>query len=231
MWPRGVLGTAALVLGTAALAAVIRRTSLRWGAAPDEILLALPGDELVPCADLQSTRAVTVHAGPDDVWPWIAQLGQGRGGFYSYDRLENLLGCDLHSADVIRPEWQDLRVGDQVRLAPEMPLTVAVADPGHALVLTGGIMMGTVPSPWTFSWAFVLREAGDGSTRLLVRERYGYTAWWAGLVAEPTELVSLVMTRKMLRGIQHRVQQARPVEPEPSLSNAGRRWVARPLRR
>jgi hypothetical protein len=198
---------------------------MRWGATPDEILLALPGDELMPYADLQSTRAVTVHAGPDDVWPWIAQLGQGRGGFYSYDRLENLLGCDLHSSDVIRPEWQDLRVGDQVRLAPEMPLTVAVADPGRALVLTGGIMMGVVPSPWTFSWAFVLRDAGDGSTRLVVRERYGYTAWWAALVAEPTELVSLVMTRKMLRGIQDRVQRMGPAEPEQGPSTAASRSV------
>ena len=81
-------------------------------------------------------------------------------------------------------------------------------------------MMGAVPSPWTFSWAFVLREAGDGSTRLVVRERYGYTAWWAWLVAEPAELVSLVMTRKMLHGIQHRAQRARQAEPEPSPSNA-----------
>jgi len=214
MWPRRVLWTSVFVLGTVALSALIRRTSLRWGATPDEIRLALPGDELMPSADLQSTRAVTVRAEADDVWPWIVQLGQGRGGFYSYDRLENLLGCDLHSADAIRPEWQDVRVGDVVRLAPEMPLTVAVADPGHALVLTGGIMMGSVPSPWAFSWAFVLREAGDGSTRLVVRERYAYTARWAGLVAEPTELVSLVMTRKMLHGIQHRASATRPAVPE-----------------
>jgi hypothetical protein len=128
----------------------------------------------------------------------------------------------MHSSDVIMPEWQDIRVADQVRLAPEMPLTVAVADPGHALVLTGGLMMGTVPSPWTFSWAFVLRDAGDGSTRLVVRERYVYTAWWAGLVVEPTELVSFLMSRTMLRGIQRRVQrQVPPPERSPSIATGG----------
>jgi hypothetical protein len=203
-----------LVLGVVTLAAVTRRFSLRWGATPDEAAGALPGDELMPRADLQSTRAVTVQAGVNDVWPWIAQLGQGRGGFYSYDRLENLLGCDLHSSDVVLPQWQSIGIGDEVRLAPEMPLTVATADPGHALVLTGGIMMGTVPSPWTFGWAFVLRDAGDGSTRLVVRERYGYTAWWAGLVVEPTELVSFVMSQKMMRGIKRRAERAVPAAPE-----------------
>jgi hypothetical protein len=223
MWPRKVLGTSSFVLAAAALVAVIRRSSLRWGATPHERVRALPGDGLMLRAHLQSTRAVTVDAGADDVWPWIAQLGQGRGGFYSYDRLENLLGCDMHSSDVVLPQWQNAVVGDEVRLAPEMPLTVAVADAGHALVLTGGILIGAVPSPWTFSWAFVLLDAGNGSTRLVVRERYGYTAWWAALVVEPTELVSLVMSLKMLRGIKERAERALRSAPErgPSVASVG----------
>ncbi|WP_198950514.1 hypothetical protein [Kineosporia sp. A_224] len=174
-------------------------------------------------ADLQSTRALTIHAGSASVWPWVAQLGQGRGGFYSYDRVENLLGCDIHSSDVVLPGHQDISVGDQIRLAPQMPLTVAVADPGAGLVLTGGILMGAMPSPWTFSWAFVLADAGHGSTRLLVRERYGYTARWAALVVEPTSLVSLVMTRKMLRGIKERAERLQSAvnAPDPSTVTAG----------
>jgi hypothetical protein len=99
----------------AAGVALVRARSLRWGATYEELNTALPGDELVPDADLTATRAVTVDAGAGDVWPWIAQLGQGRGGFYSYDVLENLVGLDIHSADRIVPEWQGIEVGDEVK--------------------------------------------------------------------------------------------------------------------
>lgn len=80
--------------------------------------------------DLTATRAITVRAPASGVWPWIAQLGQGRGGFYSYDFLENLAGCDVHSADRIVPEWQDVVVGDEVRLAPQATLAVACLEQG-----------------------------------------------------------------------------------------------------
>jgi hypothetical protein len=96
-----------------------------------------------------ATRAITVHAPAAQVWPWIAQLGQGRGGFYSYDTLENLVGCDIHSADRIVPQWQDLKVGDQVKLHPEVGLGVAVVEQGRVLVLRGGVPMGSVPPPTT----------------------------------------------------------------------------------
>jgi hypothetical protein len=89
-----------------------------------------------------ATRAITVHTSADQVWLWIAQLGQGRGGFYSYDALENLVGCHIHSADRVVPEWQNLKVGDQVNLHPEVRLGVAVMEPGRALVLCGGVPMG-----------------------------------------------------------------------------------------
>jgi hypothetical protein len=101
--------------------------------------MVLPGDELMPDADLTATRAVTVEAGADAVWPWIAQLGQGRGGFYSYDLIENLVGCEIHSADRIVPEWQSIDVGDEVNLHPEVGLIAAGVAPGRALVLRGGV--------------------------------------------------------------------------------------------
>src|SRR3979411_1439588 len=91
-----------------------RRRQLRWGATDTESEEQLPGDDLIGNADISATRAITVRASADEVWPWIAQLGQGRGGFYSYDFLENLVGCDIHSADRIVPEWQDVEVGDEV---------------------------------------------------------------------------------------------------------------------
>jgi len=148
-------------------------------------------------------------------------LGQGRGGFYSYDFLENLVGCDIHSADRIVPEWQDVGVGDEVKLHPKVALAVAALEPGRSLVLRGGVPMGNTPPPYDFTWAFVLRERPDRTTRLLVRERYAYTRRWAPLVVEPVEAVSFVMSQKMLRGIRDRAERTagRPLEsPTPNRS-------------
>jgi hypothetical protein len=197
------------VTATALVAAVLagRRRQLRWGARREELAARLPGDDIVPDPDLVATRAITVRASPADVWPWIVQLGQNRGGFYSYDALENLVGCDIHSADRIVPAWQDVTVGDEVTLAPEVPLTVAVADPPRAFVLSGAVPVGGAGPPYDFSWSFVLDDRDDG-TRLLVRERYHYTRWWAPLLVEPVAVVSFVMHQRMLRGIRDRAEQA-----------------------
>src|ERR1035437_1370405 len=98
----------ALAVGGAVAAAVFRARYLRWGASDEEVEMTLPGDLIVPRAELTATRAITIHTPPAGVWPWIAQLGQGRGGFYRYDSLENLFGCDIHSADRIVPGWQQI---------------------------------------------------------------------------------------------------------------------------
>jgi hypothetical protein len=189
--------------------AFARGRYLRWGATDDELNVALPGDEIVATADLTATRAVTVRVAGARVWPWIAQVGQGRGGFYSYDFLENLAGCDIHSAERAVPEWQSIDVGDVVHLTPEVGLSVAVVELGRALVLRGGVPIGRMPPPYDFTWAFVLRDQADGSTRLVVRERYSYSRRWARLLVEPAELISFVMSQRMLRGIKERAE--RPV--------------------
>jgi hypothetical protein len=190
------------------LKALGRRWMADWGATTEELAAQLPGDELIEGTDLTSTRAVTVYARAADIWPWIAQLGQGRGGFYSYDALENLVGCDVHSADRVVPEWQDVVVGAEVKLAPEVAMTVAAVEPGRALVLRGGVPIGLSPAPFDCTWAFVLNEEPDGTTRLVSRERYEYLRWWSALVVEPTSLISFVMSRKMLRGIAERAERA-----------------------
>jgi hypothetical protein len=191
----------------AAYVLLVRRWHLRWGATDDEVGTTLPGDALLPDPDLSATRAVTIDADAHDVWPWLAQLGQARGGFYSYDVLENVFArCNIHSADRIVPEWQHITVGDEVRLHPEVALSVAIAEPGRALVLRGGVPMGQAPAPYDFTWAFVLRDQPDGSTRLVVRERYAYTQPWARVLVEAAEAVSFVMSRKMLRGIRDRAE-------------------------
>jgi hypothetical protein len=200
--------TATAVVSTVA---ALRSRALSWGATHAEVDAALPGDELVLHAGLSTTRAVTIQADPAAVWPWVAQLGQGRGGFYSYDALENLVGCDIHSADEIVAEWQAVEVGDEVRLHPDAGLRVAVVEPGRALVLRGEVPMGSAPPPYDFTWAFVVSDAPDGNTRLLVRERYGYVQGWAPLLVEPVSWVSFVMSRRMLLGIRDRAE--RSVDP------------------
>jgi hypothetical protein len=199
--------------GTAAVAAFVvasRRRYLRLGATAAEAAMSLSGDAILPRADLVATRAITIEAPPPKVWPWLVQMGQGRGGFYSYDALENLVGCDLHSADRIVDEWQELAVGDAVRLHPDVPLTVAEIEEGSAIVLRGGVPLGDTPPPYDFTWAFVLRDGADGTTRLVIRERWAYHQRWARLVVEPAEAVSAVMSHKMLRGIKDRAEGARP---------------------
>ena len=183
-----------------------RPQQLRWGATDQESDGFLPGDDLIANPDLTATRAITVHTSAEQVWPWIAQLGQGRGGFYSYDVLENFVGCDIHSADQIVPEWQDITVGDQVRLHPEVGLAVAALERGRSLVLRGGVPIGNTSPPYDFTWAFVLQEQPDGTTRLLVRKLYAYTQRWAPFLAEAVTVVSFVMSHKMLRGIRDRAE-------------------------
>jgi hypothetical protein len=196
-----------VVAGAAAAYVLARPHLLRWGATDQEFDEPLPGDELVAKADLTATRAITIRASADQVWPWIAQLGQGRGGFYSYDLLENLIGADIHSADRIVPELQGIDIGDEVLLGPEFGYEVALLERGRSLVLRGGFPMENVAPPYDATWAFVLRDEPDGTTRLLVRERYAYKRPWAPLIVEPTEALSFVMSQKMLRGIKDRAER------------------------
>lgn len=206
-----VLALAAALAG--AYAAAGRRWQLQWGATADEVAAPLPGDELVSSAHLVATRAIAIDTPADRVWPWLAQLGQGRGGFYSYDRLENLVGCDVHSADHIEPAWQHPRVGDPFHLHPDVALEVVEVAPGHALVVRGAVAAtgatgdAEAAPPYDFSWAFVVRDDRAGRSRLVVRERYRYTQRWAPALVEPVAIVSLVMTQRMLRGIRERAER------------------------
>ncbi len=210
---------AGLAVATAAAGAglvAVWQRQLKWGATAREAADPLPGDDLIPAADLCATRAITRRAPAGRVWPWIAQIGQGRGGFYSYDCLENLTGCRIRSADRIVPQWQAIGAGDEVRLAPRVALTVAAVTPGRSLVLRGAVPTGTGGPPYDFTWAFVVDERPDGTTRLLIRERYGYTRRWARYLVEPVEFISLIMTQKMLRGIRDRAERLEVADGGPN---------------
>jgi len=214
MSSRYVMGLSAAASAAAAYILVARPRQLRWGATDEESEGPLPGDDLIENPDITATRAITIRASAAQVWPWIAQLGQGRGGFYSYDFLENLVGCDIHSADRIVAEWQDIGVGDEVRLAPKVGLGVAVVEQGRSLVLRGGIPLGNTAPPYDFTWAFLLRDAPDETTRLIARERYAYARRWAPILVEPVEAVSFAMSQKMLRGIRDRAERAAATRSE-----------------
>ena len=112
------------------------------------------------------------------------------------------------------PQWQDLKPGDQVRLAPQAGLAVAHLEAARSLVLRGAVPMGKAAPPYDFTWAFVLNDEPDGTTRLLVRERYAYTRPWARLLVEPAAAISFIMSQKMLRGIRDRAENTAAPAPE-----------------
>ncbi|MCL2091404.1 MAG: SRPBCC family protein [Micrococcales bacterium] len=207
--PRPSARQAALTAAVVALAnlPLLRTAWLHFGATEAELDATLPGDDIVEQANLVATRAVTIAAPREEVWRWVVQIGADRGGFYSYDGLENLVGCGVVSADQVEERWQHLAPGDRVYLHPSTYLAVAEATENRALVLHGDGSAPDAPMP-DFTWAFVLHRAQRGGTRLVIRERYGYRSGWDGLIVEPVSFVSFVMTEKMMRGIRARAERA-----------------------
>ena len=192
--------------GAAALAAAYpwlwRHACLTWGASAVEVRREMPGDKLLPGAPLVTTRAVTVDAEPGAVWPWLVQMGPRRGGAYTYDWIENLMGLDMHSADRILPEVQDLKLGDTFALGEKgAVLEVAELDPERALVFR------SQDGAWV--WSFGLYQR-DGETRLVSRNRIqppDPSPLYRLLFLYVMQPGSLVMERKMLRGIKSRAER------------------------
>ena len=134
---RGPVAALAAAAAAACYVLAVRPRLLRWGASTQESAGPLPGDELVRTPRMQSTRAVTINAPAADVWPWLVQLGAGRGGMYSYDALENAAGLGMRSADRILPEYQRLDVGDVIPLGPDVGIPVRRLETGSVLGLGG----------------------------------------------------------------------------------------------
>ena len=193
-----------LVYALAAVAARPRFTT--WGTTGDEAGRPLPGDELVARPDGQSTLAVTIRAPAEQVYPWLLQLGQGRGGLYSYDFLENLLGLDMHSADRILPEFQQPQVGEPMGYGPAGHPAASISPRFVAFDKNRAVLLMSADD--TGSWAFVLVPREDGATRLLLRTRgSGDESFVSRLVfGYLFDPLSFAMTRKMLLGIQARAE-------------------------
>lgn len=184
-----------------------RRRYMRWGATDEEVQAPLPGDELIPAPGIQSTRAVTIDSQPEYVWPWLVQMGYGRGGFYSFDWAENgftkVLGMSAHyeSVDEILPEYQRIEVDDFIPASPQQwhgrPVKagwrVARVEPDRVLALEN---WGT----------FVLQPLEGGRTRLIARTR-GKRSLASFVWNIPWEIPHFIMERQMLLGIKERAER------------------------
>jgi hypothetical protein len=191
-------GAVLVMVGGAILYEKMLRVSiLTWGATADEAEARLPGDDLLEDADGVATRAITIDAPVADVWPWVAQIGPGpRGGAYTYDWIENLLGLNMHSADSVLPEYQHPQVGEGFGLGANR-MTFQLVEPERVLA------MRSADGNWV--WSFVLRDL-DGRTRLISRNRFRLPRLRDRIGMIPMEPGSLLMERKMLYGIKGRAE-------------------------
>ena len=206
--PRGRTVALGLLAALGAFYPLLRRPILTWGASGEEADSGLPGDELLEDANGVSTRAIAIDAPVAAVWPWLAQMGPSpRGGAYTYDWIENLLRLDMHSANRVLPEFQHPKVGDTIGLGASR-MRLARVEPRHVLAWR------SEDGNWV--WTFVLEEH-DGGTRLISRNRFRFPTLLARVGMLPMEPGSLVMERKMLRGIKERSERLASATREPAM--------------
>jgi hypothetical protein len=214
---RAGLTLLALAVVVGAFFAVVRPWYLDWGATDAEVARALAGDALVAAPASQSTRAITIRVPVDRVWPWLAQLGQDRAGFYSFDAIENFVGCEMPVDDRLRPDRQRWAVGDRLWMYPPRKAggagfaTLREYVPGRVLAF-GTRMAGTpLSARENGSWVFVLEPQGDTATRVLVRGRGTAARSRLGTAFDRAifEPVHYVMERRMLIGLQELAETGR----------------------
>ena len=212
--------------------AVLYRFSWRSGARDAEAFGSLPGDEVIPHPRVEWTRATTIHGTPDRVWPWLVQMGYGRGGWYTNELIDQLVwGVSTRNADRLLPEYQRLEVGDIVPDGPDHAayFHVRAVDPGRAIVYhsirhprTGHPVDPTDRAAiealerrlvdggtyLDFSWAFILIPDGPDATRLIIRTRADYAPTWIGLLRVPFGYVDVFHAHTILWSIKRRVEAA-----------------------
>ena len=200
-------GTGLVIVGAAAAVyfRFLRPWHLHWGATAQEVSGEVAGDELIPHPDIVATRVVEIDAPPSAIWPWLVQMGPGRGGAYTYDWIERRLGIDIRNTERVIPELQHLKVGDEIPM-PGYAMRVERLDPGQAMVVRS--------SNHAWVWSFELRPA-NGHTRLISRNRFDTAVLpvkdkLAYPVIEPG---SWVMERKMLLTIKQRAERLARAQP------------------
>lgn len=198
----------------------VRPRLLRWGATEEEIAAPYPGADLIPGGTRSATMAVTIDATPAQVWPWLAQMGYGRAGWYSWDHLDN---WGHTSVDYLNPDWQQIKLGDRLPSMPDNKAwwEVAALEPGRFLGLRASCdllmrpfdPLGPRPRFFTDSlWGFLLEEKPDGRTRLIV------SCYWA---LRPCWLQPV--TSFLFLEPSHWIMQKRQFERLKRLAEAGNR--------
>jgi hypothetical protein len=174
----------------------------RWGATDAEVRAHCAGDELVPSPARFFNRAVSIRATPEQIYPWLLQLGAEKGGLYSYTTVEKLIGCPLQNAERIEPSWQQLQVGDLVKMCPSEPAPppyiVAQLIPNRALV-----MGHREHDRWVDLWQFILVPQAEGGTRLILRTR----TMMVGGMWDVIRPGVFVMERGLLLGVKERAER------------------------
>jgi hypothetical protein len=180
----------------------IRRAYLRWGASRDDRARPMPGDAIVPNPTYLTTLAITIDARPEQIWPWLVQIGHRRGGLYSYDWLDRLFGyTDGPSADRILPAFQHLQAGEMIPMGRGAGFLVASVAPNQSLV------MGDNNAGFGWSWAFGLYPVDGSRTRLVSRNRAHVPSGFAwALFMLMLEPAAFLMTRRMLIGLKTRAE-------------------------
>jgi hypothetical protein len=215
---RAGLGGGALIIA-AFLSPFLRRTRSHWGLSRELAERSYPGDELVPLPRTSFTHGVEIEAPADRAWQWVAQIGADRGGFYSYQWLENLVGCEVQNAEIVHPEWE-AKVGQSLVLhpgpeAPRLPI-VGVERGRYVLAFAGEDRQARdAGKPWSaVSWLFFVEPVGERRCRVISRYRAACSDDVATRLAYgPTllEPVSFVMDRRMLLGIKQRAERGEKV--------------------
>jgi hypothetical protein len=199
-----VLGILAVILIVLVLTVILLTPWMdRWGATDAEVNATFPGDELVPAPASFVNRAVTVNAAPEEIYPWIVQLGADKGGMYSYDWFEtNILQCRQSNADRIYEEWQGLQIGDEMKMCPDKsgppPYIIAQIVPNQAIV-----MGHQENGEWVDLWQFVIVSQADGTSRLITRTR----TMMSGGIWDIIHPGVFIMERGMLLGIKERSEK------------------------
>lgn len=182
------------------------------GATAEERARHLPGHDLAIDPAVDNTQAVTIDASPEEIWPWLVQMGQGRGGFYSYDWLEQFVGADIHNVDRVLPEYQELEEGDEVLLAPKdyglgspdsWPVVEAIEEERY-------IVLRPPIDPPSYVWTFSLEEVVPRRSRLVARMRSPQNPTLLGPLLEAVtwEPAHFFMQRRMLLGIKERAESS-----------------------
>jgi hypothetical protein len=191
----------------------LRNWCLRWGTTQSEAYATLPGDDLLPAYASEATHAITIHASPQRVWPWLMQIGQDRSGFYSYTFLENLFLADMPKVEHLVPDWKPRAPGETIwfgtakRFGGRGRMIAAMVEPQRefAMVTVNDWQRLRAGSPAQEAvWSFTLEPLEDGQTRLIARVRGGEAPTLSSRLAGRLfwEPAHFVMEQRMLRRIR-----------------------------